>query len=100
MSDTITKFEEIGGETKSYSGLGLWMQTNTNEILENHIETKVPYNNTQYQIFRELLEIFRDWEESWKYYSNNSNIIKKPKNADKLIEELTSQYEIKVKKGL
>lgn len=93
MSDSKTKFDEME-ETKSYSGLGGWVETNTNKIMTKNSETKPILGKESKEIFRILLEEFRDWEESWRHYSNNSDILQRPIDAEQFSQELCKRYEI------
>jgi len=94
MSDTITKFEDIE-EAKSYSGLGLeaeYFQNST--YMTKNIDVKPTLSKDSKTIFREILDDFQYWNESWKHYLNNSDIVEKPINADELAENLAKKYEI------
>jgi hypothetical protein len=91
MSDSLTKFKEME-ETRSYSGLGEWVESNTDDIMMEGMGATLEGNPTQ--IFRELLEKFRGWEESWRHYGNNPEVIEKPLNADEFSQDLANRYEI------
>lgn len=92
MSDSVTKFEEIEEEAKSYTGLGNWTQTTT--IMTKNKDVKPMLEKDKKTIFRELLDEIRDWNEEWNHYSNNPDVIQRPLNADELAEQLTNRYDI------
>jgi hypothetical protein len=94
MGDSVTKWEDMMEEAKSYSGLGtdkLYTQTTT---MTKNIETKPTLGKEEKQIFRELLDEFGNWNESWIHYSNNPDVVEKPLNADEFAQDLANRYEI------
>ena len=94
MGDIITKFEDME-EAKSYSGLGLeaeYFQTTTQ--MTKNIDVKPTLGKDSKAIFRGILDDFQYWNESWKHYLNNSDIVEKPINAEEFAEELAKKYEI------
>jgi hypothetical protein len=50
--------------------------------------------NIKLNIFKKILDEFRDWDEMWKHYKTNSDYIKKPKNANEFVEDLSNRYNI------
>lgn len=95
MSDSIKKFEEMQEEAKSYSGLGNWTETTTNnKIMTRNVDVKPSIDKESKFIFKNLLEDFREWNEHWKCYESNSDTIEKPMNADEFAEYLANIYEI------
>jgi hypothetical protein len=82
---TDEEWDMMEQQSKSYPNYPEWTETNTNT---NKIMT-----DPQLKMIRDLLEIFREWEEEWRHYSNNP-FLPKPKNADELSKYLSNRYKI------
>lgn len=93
MSDSVTKYMEMQEDAKSYTGLGNWTQTTTTTMTQNR-DVKPMLENDKKTIFRDILEEISQWDESWKYYSNNPEVIEKPLNADEFAEDLANRYDV------
>jgi hypothetical protein len=84
---TDEEWSSLIEETKLYSGLGEeWTMTSTTDIIPN---------NNKKEIFRQILDEFREWEGDWIYYKINPDHIKKPMNADDFALDLSNRYIIK-----
>lgn len=92
MSDSVKKFKEMEEETKSYTGLGNWTQTTT--IMTKNKDVKPMLEKDKKTIFRDILDEISNWDESWKHYSNNPDVVEKPLNADEFAEDLANRYDI------
>ena len=92
MSDSITKLEDME-PAQSYTGLGEWIMTTTNNMTKN-TDVKPTLEKEQKIIFRNLLDDFREWQYSWKHYEENGNKGERPIDAEQYAELLTTQYEI------
>ena len=92
MSDSVTKFKEMEQEAKSYSGLGNWTQTTT--IMTKNKDVKPMLEKDKKTIFRDILDEVSNWDESWKHYSNNPDVVEKPLNADEFAEDLANRYDV------
>ena len=92
MSDSVTKYMEMQEDAKSYTGLGDWTQTTTN--MTQNRDVKPMLEKDKKTIFRDILEEISQWDESWKHYSNNPEVIEKPLNADEFAEDLANRYDV------
>ena len=84
---TDEEWNSLIEESKSYSGLGEWTSTSTIDPLKP--------NKTQKEIFRQVLDEFREWEEDWRQYNINPGYVQKPMNADEFSLQLSNRYIIK-----
>lgn len=91
MSDSKQKYEEIT-EEQSYTGLGFYTQTTTqDELLE--IDNFVKNDET---LMRDLIEEFRNWNYQWESWRPDG-IYPKPINVDQFISEISKKYKVKLR---
>ncbi len=75
---------------QSYTGLGPSIYWNETTTLEKKIMTE------EKELFRELLEQFKEWNDHWSHFQNNPQI-EQPLNADEFAQHLTEVYSLKLK---
>lgn len=103
MGDIRSKFEILKEEEKeqSYTGLGNLPDSidyTYKEKMTKNIDVKpsIESRDESRFIFRNILDYFKEWQESWEQYNNNSfNGFPKPIDADQFARELSRMYKIK-----
>lgn len=90
MSDSRQKFDDIE-ESKSFTGLGMFTQTTTqDEYLGDILDDYFVKNNET--LIRDILDEVNDWNNQWKSWEFDG--VEKPINADEFAKELSKKYKI------